>query len=222
MKKIIVIFKTHLDIGFTDLSENITRCYMKEYIPNALRVAREMRGEKERFIWTTGSWLIQKYLEEGEERELLEDAVRHGEIRWHGLPFTTHTELMNEELFTYGLGISKKLDQRFDMQTIAAKLTDVPGHTKSMIPHLYQAGIRFLHVGVNPASTRPDVPDLFRWRADSGEEITVMYNGAYGELTEIGNSGAAVYFAHTGDNRGRSRWEKSENCMRACMNSIRV
>lgn len=202
MEKIIVVFKTHLDIGFTNFAENITDCYMKEYIPNALKVAREMRGEKERFVWTTGSWLIEKYLEEGEEKELLEDAVRHGEIRWHGLPFTTHTELMNSELFTYGLGISKNLDQRFGMKTIAAKLTDVPGHTKAMIPHLYQAGIRFLHIGVNPASTKPDVPDLFRWRADSGEEITVMYNGDYGKLTAIGKSGAAVYFAHTGDNRG--------------------
>ncbi len=202
MKKIFVIFKTHLDIGFTDFADTVVERYMKKYIPNAIRVAHEMRGEKERFIWTTGSWLIEKYLEEGEEKELLEDAIRNGEIRWHGLPFTTHTELMNQELFTYGLGISQKLNERFQMQTIAAKMTDVPGHTKAIIPHLQNAGIKFLHIGVNPASTRPNVPDLFRWRADGGEEIVVMYNGDYGKMTEIGTSGVAVYFAHTGDNRG--------------------
>lgn len=202
MKKIIVIFKTHLDLGFTDFAKNVGDQYIKEYIPNALRVAKEMRGEKERFIWSTGSWLIEKFLEESSEKELLEDAVSHGEIRWHGLPFTTHTELMDRELFLYGLGISKKLDQKFGMKTIAAKMTDVPGHTKAIIPLLSQMGIRFLHIGVNPASTRPDVPNLFRWRADSGEEVVVMYNGDYGELTEIGNSGTAVYFAHTGDNGG--------------------
>lgn len=202
VNKIIVLFKTHLDLGFTDLAENVIRRYIEEYIPNALRVAKEMRGENERFIWTTGSWMIQKYLEVGKEKELMEDAIRHGEIRWHGLPFTTHTELMNQELFQYGLGISGKLDRFFGMKTIAAKLTDVPGHTKAMVPVLYESGIRFLHIGVNPASTRPDVPDLFRWRADSGEEIVVMYNNDYGKMTQIGTSGVYVYFAHTGDNRG--------------------
>lgn len=170
MKKIIVLFKTHLDIGFTDLAENVTQNYLENYLPNAIRVAKEMRGQKEGFIWTTGSWLIQKYLEEGERKEELEDAIRHGEIRWHGLPFTTHTELMDAELFQYGLGISKELDQRFQVKTHAAKMTDVPGHTKAIIPYMAQAGITFLHIGVNPASTRPEVPGLFRWRAQTGKK----------------------------------------------------
>lgn len=202
MDKIIVLFKTHLDIGFTDYAKHVVDNYMEKYLPNAVRVARELRDEEEGFIWTTGSWLIEKYLEENEDRDLLIDAIEHGEVRWHGLPFTTHTELMDGELFQYGLGISKKLDHRFGKQTIAAKMTDVPGHTKAMIPYLVKSGIKFLHIGVNPASTRPDVPVLFRWRADTGEELIVMYNNDYGELTEIGNSKTAVCFAHTGDNSG--------------------
>ena len=202
MEKIIVIFKTHLDLGFTNFARTIKECYMKEYIPNAMRTAREMRGEKERFIWTTGSWLIGQYLEEGEHPEWMEDAIRHGEIRWHALPFTTHTELMNRDLFRYGLNISRKLDERFGVKTVAAKMTDVPGHTRSMIPLLESAGVKFLHIGVNPSSTRPAVPDLFRWESGNGESVIVMYNGDYGQMTEIGKSGTAVYFAHTGDNRG--------------------
>lgn len=202
MKKIIVLFKTHLDIGFTDTAEKVTENYMLHYLPNAMRVAREMRGEQERFVWTTGSWLIDKFLKESPDRELLEEAIREGEVRWHGLPFTTHTELMDNGLLSYGLGIGRKLDQRFGLETKAAKLTDVPGHTKAMIPYLAEAGIQFLHIGINPASTRPQVPDLFWWKAESGEKILVMYNNDYGELTSIGNSGTAVYFAHTGDNSG--------------------
>lgn len=202
MKKIIVLFKTHLDLGFTDMAANVKENYIKNYLPNAMRVAKEMRGQKEGFIWTTGSWMIEQYLKDGEKPEELEDAIRHGEVRWHGLPFTTHTELMDKGLFRYGLGISKKLDERFQMNTIAAKMTDVPGHSIAMVPMLAEAGIRFLHLGVNPASTRPEVPHLFRWKAETGEEILVMYNDDYGELTEIGNSGTAVYFAHTGDNLG--------------------
>ena len=88
------------------------------------------------------------------------------------------------------------------MKTVAAKMTDVPGHTRAMVPELANAGLKFLHLGVNPASSVPDVPPLFRWKAPDGQEIVVMYNGDYGEFTEIGDTGAALYFAHTGDNRG--------------------
>lgn len=211
IKKIIVVFKTHLDIGFTDFSETVIRKYVDEFIPGALKLARQMRGEKDRFIWSIGSWMIEKYLVDGTTPELLEDAVRHGEIRWHGLPFTAHTELMDQELFTYGLNISRKLDERFGMKTIAAKMTDVPGHTKAIIGPLYKSGIRFLHIGVNPASSAPDVPELFRWRNDEEEEIVVMYHRDYGEMSQIGASDTAVYFAHTGDNRGPQSVEEIRN-----------
>ena len=202
IREIIILFKTHLDIGYTDFAENVIKSYMESYIPNALKVAGQMRGEKERFIWTTGSWLSSRFLEESPQRAEMEDAIRNGDIRWHGLPFTTHTELMDRELFQYGLSLSQKLDERFGMKTIAAKMTDVPGHTRAMVPELAKAGIKFLHLGVNPASSVPDVPPLFRWKAPNGQEIVVMYNGDYGEFTEIGDTGTALYFAHTGDNRG--------------------
>lgn len=202
MKEIIVLFKTHLDVGYTDLAKNVVNQYMTRYIPAALDVAAETRERGDRFIWTLGSWLISKYLKEGERKEEMIEAIRNGDIRWHALPFTTHTEFMNEELFQFGLNISHSLDQQFGFQTIAAKMTDVPGHTRAMIPYLYRSGVRFLHIGVNPASTVPDVPDLFRWRSPDGEEIVVMYQNNYGTMSEIGKSGVAVCFAHTGDNRG--------------------
>ncbi len=204
MKEIIVLFKTHLDVGFTDFAKNVVDTYIQSFIPKAMKVAEELRGREEKFIWTVGSWLIEQFLERADniQRESMEEAIRHNEISWNGLPFTTHTELMDAELFTYGLHISKNLDKRFCKKTIAAKMTDVPGHTKAMIPFLYKAGIRFLHIGVNPASSIPDVPELFLWRADSGEEIIVMYNCDYGDFTRIPGTETAVYFAHTGDNLG--------------------
>lgn len=206
IKKILVIYKTHLDIGFTNFSKNVVTTYMEQFIPNALKVAEKMRksGLKERFVWTTGSWLIYEYLRthEGESYEKMVQGIRHGDIRWHGLPFTTHTELMNASLFEYGLSLSKYLDEKFEKKTIAAKMTDVPGHTRAIIPYLLKNGIEFLHIGVNPASAVPDVPPIFRWKAPSGEFLNVMYQKDYGEFAEIGNSGTAVYFAHTGDNMG--------------------
>ena len=202
MKEIIVLFKTHLDIGFTDFAETVVNDYMTKYIPNAIKTAAETREHGERFIWTTGSWLIYEYLRRYPEDKLMIEAIENGDIRWHGLPFTSHTELMDKGLFQYGLSLSRKLDERFGKLTHAAKMTDVPGHTRAIIPYMAKAGIKFLHIGVNAACPPPEVPPIFRWKSPCGAELFMMYQANYGLFQELGGSGTAVCFAHTGDNNG--------------------
>lgn len=204
--EIIVLFKTHLDIGFTDFSENVVRKYNEIYIPKAISVAREVAqsGRAEGFVWTVGSWLVTQYLETADEeaKAQLMDAIEKGWVSWHGLPFTMHSEVCTAELYEYGLSLSRKLDAQFHTKTTGAKYTDVPGHTAAIIPYLVKNGMTFLHIGVNPASTAVQVPSVFRWKY--GEyAINVMYNGgAYGEFTRIPGTDTYVYFAHTDDNRG--------------------
>lgn len=203
-----LIFKTHLDVGFTDFSASVVQNYFRSYIPKAIALAQELRerGADERFIWTTGSWLIYEYLEwaDSQARRRMEQAIAAGDITWHALPFTTHTELMDVPLFNFGLSLSQVLDQRFGRHTTAAKMTDVPGHTRGIIPLLANAGVTFLHIGVNGASRPPDVPPVFRWRdPGSGKEILVMYHkGSYGDLMIVPKLADAIAFAHTGDNMG--------------------
>ena len=36
IREIIILFKTHLDVGYTDFAENVIKSYMESYIPNAL------------------------------------------------------------------------------------------------------------------------------------------------------------------------------------------
>ena len=43
VEKVLVIFKTHLDIGFTDLSSKVEQRYIDYYIPKAIEVARRLR-----------------------------------------------------------------------------------------------------------------------------------------------------------------------------------
>lgn len=201
-KKILVLYKTHLDIGFTDLSERIVQLYLTNYIPKAINTAIELNSENEKaFVWQTGSWIIDKYLKSvsGEELRRAEYAIKKDYISWHAMPFTAHTELFTPELLDYALGISKELDKKYGKKTVAAKATDVPGMTKAMIKPLVNAGVKFLHTGVNPASTLPRVPSAFLWRNNDGEEITVVYNGEYGEYTEISDN-CAVIFKFAGDN----------------------
>lgn len=198
MKKVFIIFKTHLDIGFTDYSENVVKKYLDFYIPNAIKVGYELKESDTPFVWTVGSWLIWKALKNDRDGNA-KKAIQDGILTWHALPFTTHTELMNKELFRYGLEISQKLDEKFGIKTVAAKMTDVPGHTIAMVPLLHEKGINFFHIGVNPATPLPPVPNLFKWKLNDSQ-ITVMYQGDYGEAAEFDDF--VIYFAHTNDNCG--------------------
>ncbi len=206
-KRVHLVFKTHLDIGFTDHAEKVRRQYHERFIPQAIETGAHFYAENReepKFIWTTGAWLIWDHLNSRSPAEVaaLEQAIERGLIRWHGLPFTTHTELMSPELFRAGLSYSQELDRRFGKQTIAAKMTDVPGHTLGMVPLLAEAGIRFLHLGVNTASPPPEVPDIFRWRAPDGAEVVVMYQRSYGETYFPEGFDDGLSFAHTQDNIG--------------------
>lgn len=205
-----VVFKTHLDIGFTALACDVIAGYAERYLPCAMDLAEELdrRGGPARFVWTTGSWLIDHVLRNGSpaQRERLDAAVRAGRIRWHGLPLTTHTELMDPSLAAFGASIARDLDARYGRRTIAAKMTDVPGHTIGLVPVLAAAGIEYLHLGVNGASAVPDVPEFFVWRAPGGAEVVVNYARSYGseglDLAVVPGGADALHLAHTGDNNG--------------------
>ncbi len=214
-----VVFKTHLDVGFTDFAANVTDAYLNSFIPRAIAVAKELRetGAEERFLWTTGSWLIYEYLErsKGPARKAMEEAIVAGDIAWHALPFTTHTELMGGSLLRFGLSLSQELDERFGRKTIAAKMTDVPGHTRAMVPYLAEAGVQMLHIGVNPASRSPKVPPVFRWQHNDGSEVVVVYNVNYGGTNLVEGMDEALTFGHTGDNQGpQNVWSVVETFLR--------
>jgi len=204
-KTIYLVSKTHLDLGFTDLAENIRRRYIDDFIPKAIRIAEKLNSDgKKKFVWTTGSWIIKEALEHGtpEQQAALTAALKRGDITAHALPFTTHTELLDADTFRYGISIIKKLDKISGRTTVAAKMTDVPGHTAAIVPYLYENGIRLLHIGVNEASAVPKVPETFLWKYGGGE-VVVIYSANYGgglyknDLIE-----EKLYFAHTGDNHG--------------------
>ena len=182
--KVYVLFKTHLDVGFTDLSSVVTQRYMNEFIPKALDVSEKLQADQsgERYVWTTGSWLIWKYLHSASSENVkrLEEVLRRGDIVWNAVPYTVESESMNRDLFETNLLLSQKLDRMYGKKTIAAKMTDVPGHTRGIIAPMYEAGIRFLHIGVNPASPIPGVPDYCRWRDADGKELILAYQQDYG------------------------------------------
>src|SRR6185369_2085837 len=101
-------------------------------------------------------------------------------------------------------------------KTISGKMTDVPGHTRGMVPLLSEAGIRFIHLGANEASTLPDVPPTFVWKdADNGKHVIVMYQkGGYGGLIRVPGLAHTLAFAHTNDNHGAQSLEEVQKIYR--------
>lgn len=207
MTLIHLVFKTHLDIGFTDHAAKIRQTYHDQFIPQALTTAEHFQRENPAeplFVWTTGAWLIHDHLTSQRPQKVrrLERAIEAGLITWHAMPFTTHSEMMSADVFRAGLSYADELDARFGRKTRAAKMTDVPGHTIGIVPLLAEAGVRFLHLGVNTASPVPDVPPVFRWQAPDGSEIIVMYQDSYGGTDFPIGPGIGLSFAHTQDNIG--------------------
>ncbi|MGN0571577.1 MAG: DUF5054 domain-containing protein [Candidatus Fimenecus sp.] len=204
MKKVIVVSKTHLDLGFTDYAENIRQKYISTFIPSAIELAKTVNTETDkRFIWTTGSWILKEALRDGTEQQkiALLQALKDGNLVPHALPFTTHTELLDAETLTYGLSIVEELDNIRGKKTVSAKMTDVPGHTAGLVPLLAAHGIKLLHIGVNGASAVPEVPACFLWKVGNAE-IIVVYSGDYGGAFKSEFAEEVLYFDHTLDNHG--------------------
>lgn len=199
IKEVFIVFKTHLDIGFGDLGDAVVKSYLEHFIPSAIKRGYELKDTDTPFIWSVGSWLINEALKRDDDGSVAK-AIKDGIIKWHALPFTPFVEAMNADLFEYGLSLSKTLDARFSKKTIAAKTSDVPGHTVAMVPYLVKSGIELLHIGTNgvyPPTKK--LPEIFRWK-NGEDELTVIYQRRYGNTLEIGET--VVTWGFTGDNQG--------------------
>ncbi len=112
MKKVIVVSKTHLDLGFTDYAENIKQKYIHSFIPDAIDLAENVNtADKKHFVWTTGSWVLKETLKNPTQKAKLEKAIKVGNIVPHAMPFTIHTELLDVDSLDYGLSLVDDLDK---------------------------------------------------------------------------------------------------------------
>ena len=205
VKRVLVMFKCHFDAGFIDTQANVVSWYFERFFPQAIETAAAVRREgNDRYIWTTGSWLLYEYLEKAAapQRKRMEEAIAAGDIAWHAIPFTWQTEFMDPSLIGGGLAFSQSLDSRFGRTTTGAKMTDVCGHTRAIIGALAGHGVKLLDIGANAACTVPDVPPVFRWKDPAGRELVMVYHADYGGIVKIPGSDLAVDVAMHGDNHG--------------------
>ena len=212
LEEVIVVFKTHFDIGYTDLTREVVARYRTSMIDKALDVIERSRSlpAEHRFVWTVSGWPMAQILwpkQDLARKENVLAACRRHQFAVHALPFTTHTESLEIEDIVRGLRFSSQLSRSLGLLLARdAKMTDVPSHSWILPTILRHAGVEFLHLGCNAASSSPDIPLLFWWEGPDGSRVLTMYSaGGYGSgLVPPDGWPYPVWLAliHTDDNEG--------------------
>ena len=121
VEQVVVVFKTHFDIGYTDMAANVVQRYRTTMIDQALGVCDQNRDlpPEQQFVWTIPGWPMKKILEDwkgqtAQRQQRVLQAFKSGRFVVHALPFTTHTELLEAEDLVRGLGFASRCRARQD------------------------------------------------------------------------------------------------------------
>lgn len=181
---IVVVFKMHVDIGYTSWAEGVLQKYSHEMLDETLKSidnTSTLPGS-EQFVWTIPGWPLQYMLDHcsPDNKPRLEKAIREGRIVPHALPFTFETEASDLENLVRGLSVTSGINKAYGLPPARdAKLTDVPSHSRILPTLLKNAGVDFLHLGCNPGSASPEIPVLFWWQGPDGKRLLTFYWAEY-------------------------------------------
>ena len=181
---VVVVFKMHVDIGYTNWAEGVLQKYCNEMLEETLKSIEETSSlpKSEQFVWTIPAWPLKYMLENctDEKRIKLERAIKEMRIIPHALPVTFETEASDLENLVRGLSYASEINKTYNLpQARDAKLTDVPSHSWVLPTVLKNAGVDFLHLGCNPGSASPDIPNLFWWQGPDGSKLLTFYWAEY-------------------------------------------
>ncbi|NQX43007.1 Glycosyl hydrolases family 38 C-terminal domain-containing protein [Pedobacter steynii] len=184
VKEVIVVFKTHFDIGYTDWSDNVRYNYANSMIISALSTVDKSKDlpKDQQFKWTISGWPMKEILSKAKPDVKLsvEQAIKDGNFLVHALPFSMETESSDLEPLVQSMGYASKISRAAGLPLpIDAKESDVPSHSWILPTMLTNAGVKFLHIGCNPASRSPEVPLLFWWEGPDKSKLMTFYYGEY-------------------------------------------
>ncbi|MFI5380376.1 MAG: hypothetical protein ACHRHE_13840 [Tepidisphaerales bacterium] len=186
LEEVIVVSKTHFDIGYTDLASRVVDRYRTSMADQALKLVDESRDlpPDQQFAWTLAGWPMAQILWSGQaadRRQRFVAAMRAGRLVPHALAFTTHTESLDLEDLTRGFRFSVEI-ARLAGQPVptGCKMTDVPDHTRGLATVLANAGVKFFHHGCNDNCSAADVPALYWWEGPDGSRVLTMFSPTYG------------------------------------------
>jgi len=192
IREIIVVCKTHFDIGYTHRVKDLMSYYRTTMIDRAMDImdrSQDLPAEQQ-FVWTSPGWVMQKVLEDWpgqtpQRRERLEAAFKSGKFATHALPFSIEAELLEPEEFARGYVFADAVSRHYGLAlSRGAKTTDVPSQSRALATGLAHGGVKFMHVGCNwPSGYVHNLPPLFWWEGPDGSRVLTMYSSIYGTST---------------------------------------
>jgi alpha-mannosidase len=191
LEEVVVVVKTHYDIGYTHRVKDIVQYYRTTMIDRALAgmKAAEKAPPEQQFSFTMPGWVLSKVLDNWEgqtpgRKTLLDEYVKSGKFRYHAMPFSLESDACEPEEMARGFAFSSDISRRYGLPLpIAGKTSDVPSHGSAMATVLANGGIKFMHVGCNWPSGYVTTPGLFWWEGPDGSRVLTLYSSTYGSGT---------------------------------------
>ncbi len=205
VRQIIVVCKTHFDLGYSHRVKDLLAYYRTTMIDRALEVMEQAKElpPQQRFVWTSPGWVMQKVLEDwdgqtAERRQKLDAAMKSRQFVTHAMPFSIEAELVEPEEFARGYMFADAVSRQYGLPLAAgAKTTDVPSQSPSLATGLSHGGVKFMHIGCNwPSGYVQNMPPLFWWEGPDGSRVLTMYSTIYGTST--------AFWGHDGGVRRRN------------------
>jgi alpha-mannosidase len=188
VKEIVVVIKTHFDIGYTHRVKEIVHHYRTDMIDKAMNIMDQSKTlpPEQQFAWTGPGWVMSKVLDDWdgqtpERRRRLDDYVKAGKFQFHALPFTLESDACEPEEMARGFIFSSALCRKYGMPLPrSGKKTDVPSHGGALATVLAHGGVKFMHIGCNWPSGAVKTPGLFWWEGPDGSRVLTLYSNTYG------------------------------------------
>ena len=188
VKEIIVIFKTHFDLGYTHRAKDIVQFYRTDMIDRALDIMDKTKDlpKEQQFSWTVPGWVMAKVLEDWpgqtqERHQRLEESFKSGRFVSHAMPFSVQSQILFPEDIARSYESSSFVARKYGLPLPrGAKMTDVPSQASVLATGLAQGGIQFMHIGCNWPSGDVKYPPLFWWQGPDGSRVLTLYSPIYG------------------------------------------
>ena len=150
-----------MDVGYngipaTGFINNILNIYFHDYLPRAALLAEQIRrlDSDQTFVYTTHPWILSMFFDcppnfvladiklkcpTTDELQLIEGAIRIGDITWQAGAMNMEYEWMDERALNFSLDLSVSLAKRFNVPIpCVVSIRDVPGLPVSIIRSLKQ------------------------------------------------------------------------------------
>lgn len=189
--RIHIIPHTHLDIGYTDLQENVWR-ELAENLDGVIDLCKKTSDwpKGSQYRWTIEqSSLFENFANRHPQHRVdeLVELIREGRIELAGYWVNLLTELAGPEGLVRATYPARRIAQKYGLTVDTVMLNDVPGYTWCMPKIWTDSGIRYANLRANGARSkflwdRPAaVPRPFRWQSPDGAEILCWYTDSYRE-----------------------------------------